>query len=106
MPIINGSVKMFHLANTNLVPFTFVCTCNCSHIDTILVFMSPETLQVREWRSVLSGEMFSKQVVVVAVDEVHCISEWFRVRVMCSLQRCHSQMRVTVPSSQGCCTFN
>lgn len=76
MPITNGSVKMFHLANTDLVCFTFVCICNCSHIDTILVFMSPETLQVREWRSVLSGEMFSKQVVVVAVDEARCISEW------------------------------
>ena len=38
--------------------------------------MSPETLQVREWRSVLCGEMFSKQVVVVAVDEAYYISEW------------------------------
>ena len=35
--------------------------------------MSPETSQVREWRSVLSGEIFK---VVVAVDEAHCISEW------------------------------
>ena len=35
--------------------------------------MSPETLQVREWRSVLSDEIFRKQIVVVAVDEVHCI---------------------------------
>lgn len=48
----------------------------CSHIDIILVFMSPETLQVREWRSVLSDEIFRKQIVVVAVDEAHCISEW------------------------------
>ena len=38
--------------------------------------MSPETLQVREWRSVLSGEVFKEQIVVVAVDEAHCISEW------------------------------
>jgi superfamily II DNA helicase RecQ len=54
----------------------FVFICNCSHIDINLVFMSPETLQVREWRSVLSDEMFRKQIVVVAVDEAHCISEW------------------------------
>ena len=48
--------------------------------------MSPETLQVREWRSVLSGEEFKTQVVLVAVDEAHCISEWLvRVSAKCSL---------------------
>ena len=57
----------------------------------LLVFMSPETLQVREWRSVLSSEVFKKQVVLVAVDEAHCISEWLvRLSIICnsSLERC------------------
>lgn len=47
--------------------------------------MSPESLQVREWRSVLSSETFKKQVVLIAVDEAHCISEWLvRLSIICS----------------------
>ena len=38
--------------------------------------MSPESVQVREWRSVLSSEVLKERLVLVAVDEAHCISEW------------------------------
>ena len=70
-------MKLFLLANTDLVCFTLIsCSPSNAVIWIILVFMSPETLQVREWRSVLSGKGFKKQVVLVAVDEAHCISEW------------------------------
>ena len=76
-PMTRSSVKLFLLANTDLVCFTVIlCSPSNAVIWIILVFMSPETLQVREWRSVLSGERFKKQVVLVAVDEAHCISEW------------------------------
>jgi superfamily II DNA helicase RecQ len=44
------------------------------HANT--VFMSPETLQLRQWRSVLSCVTFREKLVLVAVDEAHCISEW------------------------------
>ena len=77
-------MKLFLPVNTDLVCFTVVFICKCSDIDTFVVFMSPETLQVREWRSVLSGEGFKKQVVLVTVDKAHCIPEWLvRVSVTC-----------------------
>ena len=38
--------------------------------------MSPETLQVVEWRNVLSSRRYKERLVLVAVDEAHCISEW------------------------------
>lgn len=41
--------------------------------------MSPESLQVQEWRAVLSSEVCNKKLVLVAVDEAHYISEWFVV---------------------------
>lgn len=34
-------------------------------------------LQVREWRAVLSSKVGKERHVLVAVDEAHCISEWF-----------------------------
>ena len=40
----------------------------------IAVFISPETVQSKEWRQLFT-ELKGK-VAVVAVDEAHCISEW------------------------------
>ena len=38
--------------------------------------MSPETVQLRAWREVLSGRVMKERLVCVAIDEAHCIAEW------------------------------
>ena len=40
------------------------------------VFFSPETLQLPAWRKVISSETFKDRLVLVAIDEAHCVSEW------------------------------
>ena len=39
-------------------------------------FFAPETLQEPVWRKVISSETFKARLVLVAVDDAHCISEW------------------------------
>ena len=41
------------------------------------VFISPEsTLSTERWRNVLLSDKYQRDVIGVAVDEVHCIAEW------------------------------
>lgn len=42
---------------------------------TIAVFVSPETILSTEWRDLLSDSTVKRRIVMVAVDEAHCISE-------------------------------
>ena len=43
-----------------------------------LVFMSPESTQDKSWREIFhSKSVFKKRLSILAVDEAHCISEWF-----------------------------
>ena len=44
------------------------------YIDT--VFVSPETVQLKAWRDVLSCSLVKERLVCVAIDEAHCIAEW------------------------------
>ena len=46
---------------------------------TIAVFVSPETILSTEWRDLLSDSTVKRRIVMVAVDEAHCISEWLIV---------------------------
>ena len=39
--------------------------------------MSPETVQMKAWRDVLSCTLVKERLVCVAIDEAHCIAEWF-----------------------------
>ena len=42
-----------------------------------LVFMSPEsTLDNERWRSMIMSPLFSKSLMGIAVDEVHCVTQW------------------------------
>ena len=42
-----------------------------------LVFISPEsTLNNERWRSMLTNTVYSSCLMGIAVDEVHCITEW------------------------------
>ena len=42
-----------------------------------LVFMSPESsLDNERWRSMLTSTAYSSSLVSVAVDEVHCVTQW------------------------------
>lgn len=42
-----------------------------------LVFMSPEsTLNTERWRSMVSNPIYSKSLMGIAVDEVHCVTQW------------------------------
>ena len=52
--------------------YTFISTCHIS-----VVFMSPETATTNPWCRMFSDNYVKKHVVLVAVDEAHCISDWF-----------------------------
>ena len=40
------------------------------------MFVSPELIQLSEWKETLSGSVVKSKLSLVAIDEAHCISEW------------------------------
>ena len=42
----------------------------------LVVFMSPETATSRPWRNLFSESYYRSHLVVLAVDEAHCVHEW------------------------------
>ena len=42
-----------------------------------LVFMAPETATTKPWFTMFSDNYIKKHLVLVPVDEAHCISDWF-----------------------------
>ena len=38
--------------------------------------MAPETAVSSPWRDIFSTALFQRNLVLVAIDEAHCISEW------------------------------
>ena len=40
------------------------------------VFASPETVQLKAWRDILSCSLVKKRLVCVVIDEAHCVAEW------------------------------
>ena len=51
----------------------------------ILVFLSPESLQLPVWRDTLSNSVFKKRLALVAIDEAHCIVERSGSFVFCPI---------------------
>ena len=47
-----------------------------NYYDTINSIFSPESLQLPTWTKVISSKRFKERLVLVAVDEAHCIAEW------------------------------
>ena len=43
--------------------------------------MSPETVQQKAWREVLSGPIMKERLVCVAIDEAHCVAEWLVIEL-------------------------
>ena len=39
--------------------------------------MSPEVITRPPWRSILQCSVFKRRLSLIAVDEAHCIPEWF-----------------------------
>ena len=42
----------------------------------LLVFMSPEIAVSGEWRKMFDSAYVKQQLVLIAIDEAHCIPEW------------------------------
>lgn len=48
----------------------------CQTLYLPLVFVSPELVVRSPWRNLFQTAHFKKHLVLVAVDEAHCIPEW------------------------------
>ena len=44
--------------------------------------MSPETATNHPWRQLFSMKSFPRRLTLIAVDEAHCIAEWFVILVL------------------------
>lgn len=44
--------------------------------------MSPETATNHPWRQLFSMKSFLRKLTLIAVDEAHCIAEWFVMLVL------------------------
>lgn len=73
MDAIPAILTGLRLENSDLVSLTMAVRCmKC--IVCITVFISPETAQSKEWRSLFCE--LKGRIATVAVDEAHCIPEW------------------------------
>ena len=43
--------------------------------------MSPEIAVDKPWRDIFTSTHFKKELVIVAIDEAHCIPQWLAVLV-------------------------
>ena len=50
--------------------------CACVNYYYMAVFVSPEIIVRPPWRNIFQTTFFKKNLVMVAVDEAHCIPEW------------------------------
>ena len=48
------------------------------------MFISPEALFLAtEWRRMLAGDLYGKNLVGFVVDEVHCMKKWYVCKLAC-----------------------
>ena len=50
--------------------------CETLVIIILSVFMSPETIVLKQWKKLFADKSVQKRVCIVAIDEAHCIVEW------------------------------
>lgn len=60
--------------------------CNWYTLNS--VFMAPECAVSTPWRNVFMNQDFNKRLSVIAVDEAHCIFEWFASIKACATFMC------------------
>ena len=49
---------------------------NMKNNNFVLVYLSPERLQSKEFRDTVRAMLITNRVFAVAIDEAHCVSEW------------------------------
>ena len=78
MLMVELSMVLFWWGATALVgPILLNFTYDAMCIIIILpVFLSPENATRPPWRNIFQSPFFKKHLILVAVDEAHCIPEW------------------------------
>lgn len=51
-------------------------TAELNNPGTVMIYISPERLQIKGFRDSINNMQSSSRVFAVAVDEAHCVSEW------------------------------
>ena len=51
-------------------------TAELNNPGTVMIYISPERLQIKGFRDCINNMQSSSRVFAVAVDEAHCVSEW------------------------------
>ncbi len=51
-------------------------TAELNNPGTVMIYISPERLQIKGFRDCINNMQSSSRVFAIAVDEAHCVSEW------------------------------
>ena len=75
--IMQSSINQFLMETTSLVGPRLTLLLFKIIMLPLIVFMSPETATQAPWRNIYQTSYFKEHLVLVAVDEAHCIPEWY-----------------------------
>ena len=69
--VISGKYRFGELMTMSAMVCIILMYVNCT-----VVFMSPENATSKPWCTIFEDKYVKKNLILVAVDEAHCISDW------------------------------